>query len=42
LNFDIRLNKKIPFKEHGLIKDKESAINGKPTYVRVVIKNKKV
>jgi len=39
---DIRFNDKVPFKEHGLIKDKEGAINGKPTYVRVVIRNKKV
>ncbi|MBU4347850.1 adenine-specific methyltransferase EcoRI family protein [Patescibacteria group bacterium] len=39
---DIRLNDKTPFKEHGLIKDKDGAINGKPTYVRIVIKNKKV
>ncbi|MCD6149682.1 adenine-specific methyltransferase EcoRI family protein [bacterium] len=39
---DIRLNNKAPFKEHGLIKDKDGAINGKPTYVRIVIKNKKV
>ena len=39
---DIRLNDKVPFKEHGLIKDKDGAINGKPTYVRIVIKNKKV
>jgi len=39
---DIRLNDKVPYKEHGLIKDKDGAINGKPTYVRVVIKNKKV
>lgn len=39
---DIRLSDKIPFKEHGLIKDKDGAINGKPTYVRIVIKNKKV
>jgi hypothetical protein len=38
---DVRVNDKVPFKEHGLIKDKESAINGKPTYVRIVIKNKK-
>ncbi|MBX3111038.1 MAG: adenine-specific methyltransferase EcoRI family protein [Fimbriimonadaceae bacterium] len=29
-----------PFKEHGLIKDKDSAIKGKPTYVRVVIRRK--
>ena len=39
---DIRLNDKVPFKEHGLIKDKDGAINGKTTYVRIVIKNKKV
>ncbi|MDP2656273.1 MAG: adenine-specific methyltransferase EcoRI family protein [bacterium] len=39
---DIRLNDKVPYKEHGLIKDKDGAITGKPTYVRVVIKNKKV
>lgn len=39
---DIRLNGIVPFKEHGLIKDKDGAINGKPTYVRIVIKNKKV
>src|SRR3989344_753208 len=39
---DIRLNDKVPFKEHGLIKDKDGAINGKPTYVRIVIKNKRV
>jgi len=39
---DIRLNDKVPFKEHGLIKDKDGAINGKPTYVRILIKNKKV
>jgi len=38
---DIRRNKNVPFKEHGLIKDKEAAINGKATYVRFVIKNKK-
>jgi hypothetical protein len=36
----IKTNKKINDKEHGLIKDKDSAINGKPTYVRIVIKNK--
>ena len=39
---DIRLNDNVPYKEHGLIKDKDGAINGKPTYVRIVIKNKKV
>jgi hypothetical protein len=39
---DIRVNENIPIKEHGLIKDKEGAINGKPTYVRVLIKNKRI
>ena len=34
---DFRKNDKIPVKEHGLIKDKEGTINGKATYVRVVI-----
>lgn len=37
---DIKLNNNVPFKEHGLIKDKDGTINGKPTYVRIVIKNK--
>ena len=36
----IRINPKTPHKNHGLIKDKDSAINGKPVYVRIVIKNK--
>ena len=34
---DIRKNDKVPYKAHGLIKDKESTINGKSTYVRFVI-----
>lgn len=38
---DIRVKPSVPIKEHGLIKDKDSAINGKPTYVRIVIKNRK-
>ena len=38
---DIRANSSIPFKQHGLIKDKDSAINGKPKYVRIVVRNKK-
>lgn len=37
---DYRLNESVPFKDHGLIKDKEGAINGKPTYVRILIKHK--
>ncbi len=39
---DIRLNENTPYKEHGLIKDKDGTINGKPTYVRIVIKHKKI
>lgn len=38
---DIRKSEDVPFKEHGLVKDKEGAINGKPTYVRVIIKKRK-
>ncbi|GJM04872.1 MAG: hypothetical protein DHS20C09_08630 [marine bacterium B5-7] len=38
---DLRLSESVPFKGHGLIKDKEGAINGKPTYVRILIKHKK-
>lgn len=37
---DIRKNENVPFKEHGLIKDKDGTINGKPTYVRLVIKKR--
>ena len=29
-----------PYKESGLVKDKDSAINGKPTYVRILIRHK--
>lgn len=39
---DVRLNDTVPYKEHGLIKDKDGAINGKPTYVRILIRNKKL
>lgn len=38
---DFRISNKIPFKEHGLIKDKDGTINGKPAYVRIVIKHKR-
>ena len=38
---DIRSNDDTPFKEHGLIKDKDGTINGKPTYVRIVIRHKR-
>lgn len=39
---DIRKNDNVPYKEHGLIKDKDGTINGKPVYVRIVIKNKRL
>ena len=38
---DLRLSDKVPFKKHGLIKDKDSAIHGEPKYVRIVIRNNK-
>lgn len=40
---DIRSNSKVPFKAHGLIKDKEGTVIGskKPKYVRIVIKQKR-
>jgi hypothetical protein len=36
-----RADSSVPFKEHGLIKDKDSAINGQPTYVRIVIRHRR-
>ena len=39
---DIKANGAVPSKSHGLIKDKEGAISGKPTYVRIVIRNKRI
>ena len=40
----IRSNSKVPFKQHGLIKDKEGTVVGtqNPKYVRIVIKRKKI
>lgn len=35
-----RINDNIPYKKHGLIKDKDGAINGKPTYARILIRRK--
>lgn len=35
---EFRTSEKVPLKKHGLIKDKDAAIGGKPTYVRVVIR----
>ena len=37
-----RKNETVPYKSHGLIKDKEGSINGKPKYVRILIKNKRL
>ena len=37
---DIRINDKVPYKEHGLIKDKDGTIRGVPTYVRIVIRHR--
>lgn len=37
---DVIIEGRVPHKSHGLIKDKDGTINGKPTYVRVVIRNK--
>ena len=39
---DIRENANVPVKPHGLIKDKDGAIDGKPTYVRIVIRNRRI
>ena len=35
-----RQNEKVPMKKHGLIKDKDAAIYGKPTYVRILIRKR--
>lgn len=37
---DFRKNNDVPLKAHSLIKDKDGTINGKPTYVRILIRNK--
>lgn len=37
---DYRENGAVPFKEHGLIKDKDGTIDGKAKYVRIVIRKK--
>jgi len=39
---DYKTNEKVRDKSHGLIKDKDGAINGAPTYVRILIKHRKV
>ena len=38
---DYRTNADTPYKEHGLIKDKDGTINGIATYVRLLIKSRK-
>lgn len=38
----IRRDNAVPVKAHGLIKDKDSAISGKPVYVRVPIRHKRI
>ena len=37
---DFRRDDTVPIKPHGLIKDKEGAIDGKPTYARIIIRKK--
>ena len=37
---DLRSTESVPFKEHGLIKDKDGTIDGRPKYVRIVILRK--
>ena len=37
---DYRENDSVPIKPHGLIKDKDGMINGKPTYARILVKLK--
>ena len=37
---DFRLHDGVPIKAHGLIKDKDGSIGGKPKYVRIVIRRR--
>jgi hypothetical protein len=37
---EYRISNNVPVKAHGLVKDKEAAISGRPTYVRILIKHK--
>ena len=39
---DIRVSDAVPVKPHGLIKDKDSAIAGKPKFVRIAIRNRRL
>lgn len=38
---DFIVDNQAPIKSHGLIKDKDSAIDGKPVYVRILIRKRK-
>ena len=38
---DFRVTTRTPFKQHGLIKDKDGTIEGKAKYVRILIRKKK-
>ena len=38
---EYRKNSNVPIKKHGLIKDKDGSINGKPKYARIVIQRLK-
>ena len=37
---DYRRSPDVPKKQHGLVKDKESEINGNPVYVRILIRRR--
>jgi hypothetical protein len=37
---DFRKSSNVPTKDHGLIKDKDGVIDGKPTYVRILVKRR--
>ena len=37
---DFRKSSSVPTKDHGLIKDKDGVIDGKPTYVRILVKRR--
>ena len=39
---NFRKNDTVPIKSHGLIKDKESSVNGTSKYVRILIKRKEI
>lgn len=38
---DYRVCESVPLKAHGLIKDKDGAIGGKPKYVRILIRRRR-